>query len=197
MLTLWWDRFDAPESQNPNNSDRKRQTNIWYRFIQCVYHLQNMLFMHPSSIMQHLHSVWNFTHCVICVYFSFYFYTKWVCFYTWCVVLDTFSLLCPINFGLCYFVAKSIFCNLRVFGVNFILRKFCLCKRNDKYDVCNEDVGIFRDETPEYERLHDKKYTLPRVPYPLSRHFVLSINQLLYWNKFQTQTFIWKTRQPH
>ena len=32
MLTLWWHRFDAPESQNPNNSDRKRQTNIWYRY---------------------------------------------------------------------------------------------------------------------------------------------------------------------
>ena len=31
-----------------------------------------------------------------------------------------------------------VFCrNLRVFfGVNFILQKFCLCKKNDKYQVC-------------------------------------------------------------
>ena len=29
----------------------------------------------------------------------------------------------------------------------------------------NEDVGI-RDETPEYQRQHDKKHTLPKVQYP-------------------------------
>ena len=32
MLTLWWQRFDAPESQIQKNSDRKRQTNIWNRY---------------------------------------------------------------------------------------------------------------------------------------------------------------------
>ena len=32
-----------------------------------------------------------------------------------------------------------VFCrNLHVFfGVNFILQKFCLCKKNDKYEVCS------------------------------------------------------------
>ena len=32
------------------------------------------------------------------------------------------------------------------FGVNFILKKFCLCKKNDKYEVCivhvDDEVGV-------------------------------------------------------
>ena len=31
---------------------------------------------------------------------------------------------------------------LAFFGVNFILQKFCQCKKNDKYQVCNSYVQI-------------------------------------------------------
>ena len=63
-----------------------------------------------------------YTQCVIshtlfnlCVCFC----TNLVCFYTHCVVLHTFSLLGQINLDLCYFVAKSVYCNLRIFRCKF------------------------------------------------------------------------------
>ena len=30
---------------------------------------------------------------------------------------------------------------MRFFGVNFILQKFCLCKKNDKYQVWCQDIS--------------------------------------------------------
>ena len=38
----------------------------------------------------------------------------------------------------------NLLCKLAIycvnFGVNFILQKFCLCKKNDKYQVCAQSV---------------------------------------------------------
>ena len=151
---------------------------------------------HPALSSFYTQWVISHTLCNLCVFFFLFLHKMSVFLHLVCSFRHFFIAL-PNKFWFTLFCCKiHFFVIYAFFGVNFILRKFCLCKRNDKYDVCNEEVGI-RDETSEYERLHDKKYTLPRVPYPLSRHCVLSINQLLYWNKFQTQTFIWKTRQPH
>jgi len=36
---------------------------------------------------------------------------------------------------------------LAFFGVNFILQKFCLCKKNDKYEVCTEYFLFFYNDT--------------------------------------------------
>ena len=88
---------------------------------------------HPALRSIYTQCVISHTLCNLCV--LFYFYTNQVCFYTQCVVLHTFLLLGPINLDLRYFVAKSVFVIYAFFGVNFILRKFCLCKRNDKYEV--------------------------------------------------------------
>ena len=88
---------------------------------------------HPTLRSIYTQCVISHTLCNLCV--LFYFYTNQVCFYTQCVVLQTFLLLGPINLDLRYFVAKSVFVIYAFFGVNFILRKFCLCKRNDKYEV--------------------------------------------------------------
>ena len=39
------------------------------------------------------------------------------------------------------FIAKSVFFLIYAFfGLNFILQKFCPCKRNDKYQVCSRSV---------------------------------------------------------
>ena len=88
---------------------------------------------HPALRSIYTQCVISHTLCNLCV--LFYFYTNQVCFYTQCVVLHTFLLLGPINLDLRYFVAKSVFVIYAFFGVNFILRKFCLCKRNDKCEV--------------------------------------------------------------
>ena len=93
---------------------------------------------HPALRSIYTQCVISHTLCNLCV--LFYFYTNQVCFYTQCVVLHTFLLLGPINLDLRYFVAKSVFVIYAFFGVNFILRKFCLCKRNDKYEVCSREA---------------------------------------------------------
>jgi len=98
---------------------------VW--FIECI------ICTHPALRSIYTQCVISHTLCNLCV--LFYFYTNQVCFYTQCVVLHTFLLLGPINLDLRYFVAKSVFVIYAFFGVNFILRKFCLCKRNDKYEV--------------------------------------------------------------
>ena len=99
--------------------------------------------------MQHCIMLYNILICAICVTIHNLVLHKGVWFikciicthpalrsiYTQCVVLHTFLLLGPINFDSCYFVVKSVFVIYAFFGVNFILRKFCLCKRNDKYEV--------------------------------------------------------------
>ena len=94
----------------------------------------------PSSVTQHLHSVCNFTHFVkfvYCVYFSFYFYTNQACFYTQCVVLHTFFIAWPnISWFTLFCSEIRFFVIYAFFGVNFIIWKFCPCKRNDKYEVC-------------------------------------------------------------
>ena len=55
----------------------------------------------------------------------------------------TFFVAWPINLNLRYFVAKSVFVIYAVFGVNFILQKFCPCKRNDKLEVWRWNVLIW------------------------------------------------------
>ena len=44
-------------------------------------------------------------------------------------------MLGPRNRDLCHFVAKFVFVIFAFFGINFFLRIFCSCKRNDKYEV--------------------------------------------------------------
>ena len=46
------------------NSINVTQSCVVYYLIQCVYSLQNMSFLHPSSDTQLLHSVCSFTHRV-------------------------------------------------------------------------------------------------------------------------------------
>ena len=40
----------------------------------------------------------------------------------------------------------NLLCKLAIhcvnFGVNFILQKFCLCKKNDKYEICKKVTFI-------------------------------------------------------
>ena len=66
----------------------------------------------------------------------YFFYTNQVCFYTQCVVLHTFFVAWPNKSWFTLFCREIRFVIYAFFGVNFILRKFCLCKRNDKYEVC-------------------------------------------------------------
>ena len=56
-------------------------------------------------------------------------------------------LLGPINLDLRYFVAKSVFLIYAFFSVNFILQKFCPCKRNDKYEVWHKDATSIQGNT--------------------------------------------------
>ena len=103
-------------------------------YTMCVIFTEYVVFAPIHCYAAFTLSVCSFTHFVLfCVFF--YFYTNQVCFYTQCVVLHTFLLLGPINLDLRYFVAKSVFVIYAFSGVNFNLRKFCLCKRNDKYEV--------------------------------------------------------------
>ena len=65
----------------------------------------------------------------------------------YCVICRNFRVKLAIYCVICHNlrVKLAIYCvicrNLRVFGVNFILQKFCLCKKNDKYEVCVEHVS--------------------------------------------------------
>ena len=96
------------------------------------YYFQNMLFLQQSTVMQYLNSVCNFTHFV-CIFL--FLHKPSVLLHSVCC-FDIFALLGPINLNLRYFVAKFVFEIYAFFGVNFIIRKFCPCKRNDKYEVC-------------------------------------------------------------
>ena len=59
----------------------------------------------------------------------------------------------PIKHDLCYFFAKSVGLEHAHFGVNFCLRKSCLCKETNKYDVCAQggfDI-CYKEESKEYQ----------------------------------------------
>ena len=43
------------------------------------------------------------------------------------------------NFGVNWQKLAKNWQKLAFFGVNLILQKFCLCKKNDKYEVCDSD----------------------------------------------------------
>ena len=48
---------------------------------------------------------------------------------------------------------------MRFFGVNFILQKFCSCKKNDKYQVCIGVMGIpLPDDDDEFYCDYDDGY---------------------------------------
>ena len=89
---------------------------VW--FIQCVYHLQNMLFLHPSSVTQHLHSVCNFTH-------FFYFVCIFLILHKPCVLLHSgcsfthFFIAWPNKSWFTLLCRKILFCNLPVFQCKF------------------------------------------------------------------------------
>ena len=95
---------------------------VWLIILYNVCNLYRIVcifkFLHKPSVL--LHSVCSFAH----IYY----------------------LLCPINHDLRYFVAKFVCCNLRALRCKFFLPKSCLCKENDKYQVCFESLLISERE---------------------------------------------------
>ena len=109
-----------------------------------------------------------------------------------------------INHNLRYFVAKSVCRNLRVLRCKIFCPKFCLCKKNDKYEVCTHCTvkfvvqwqssvqacsngfhcnlhcnGIYSKSKCKYTTLQCN-VNLPLTPAAIA--FTVTFNATLHWN---------------
>ena len=93
--------------------------------------------------------------------------------------LHTFLLRGPINLDLRYFVAKSVIVIYAFFGVNFILQKFCLCKKNDKYEVCKKPTKSIRAQMKNV-LLHASKNAIVDILDVTSEKYALFISSQMF-----------------
>ena len=95
----------------------------------CVIFTEYVVFAPIHCYAAFTLSVCSFTHFVLfCVFFSFLHkpsdFLHWLC-----LAQQIYAILSWNSFVVIY----------AFFGVNFLIQKFCPCKKNDKYEVCDDD----------------------------------------------------------